>query len=77
VAFFVWPEALGEILTLDNLSRHVILMDGCYMCKKSRESIDYLLLHYKVARDFIYIYRSSNRDIIKSVRCLYVHKKYT
>jgi hypothetical protein len=37
---------------LDNLrKRHVIVMDWCGMSKKSEETMDYLLLHYEVARD--------------------------
>jgi hypothetical protein len=52
VAFFVWSTALGKILTLDNLKkRNVIVVDWCYMCKKSRGSIDHLLLHCEAARD--------------------------
>jgi hypothetical protein len=52
VAFFVWTAALGRILTLDNQrTRQVIVMDCCCMCKKSREFIDHLLLHSKVARN--------------------------
>jgi hypothetical protein len=43
---------LGRILTLDNLrKRHVIVMDWCYRCKKTGESIDYLLLHCELAID--------------------------
>jgi hypothetical protein len=49
-AFFVWTEALGKILTLDNIKkRHVIMINKCYMCKKTREFVDHLLLHCDVA----------------------------
>jgi len=49
-AFFVWSAALGKILTLYNLrKRHVIVINKCYMYKKTGESVDYLLLHYDVA----------------------------
>jgi hypothetical protein len=51
VAFFVLKTALGKILILDNLRKmNVIVVDWCCMCKKSWESIDYLL-HCKVARE--------------------------
>jgi hypothetical protein len=36
VAFYVWTTTLGEILTLNNLRRHVILMDWCCMCNKNK-----------------------------------------
>jgi hypothetical protein len=52
VVFFVWTMTLGKILTLDNLrKRNVIVVDWCYMYKKSGESIDHLILHCKIARE--------------------------
>jgi hypothetical protein len=46
----VWTAALGKILTLDNLrKRHVIVINRCYMCKKTGESVDHLLLYCDVA----------------------------
>jgi hypothetical protein len=49
-AFFVWSVALGKILTLDNLRKWlVIVINKCYMCKKTGESVDHLLLHCDVA----------------------------
>jgi len=49
-AFFVWTAALGKILTQDNLrKRHVIVINRCYMCKKTEETVDHLLLHCDVA----------------------------
>jgi len=51
VCFYVWTTALVKILPLDNLKkRKVIVLGWCYMCKRSRESID-LLLHCQVARE--------------------------
>jgi hypothetical protein len=48
LAFFAWSITLGKILITDILRKqHIIVVDGC--CKKSRQSIDHLLLHYKVA----------------------------
>ena len=45
VAFFVWTAALGRILTTDNLQRRrVIVLDYCWLCKRSGESISHLLL---------------------------------
>jgi hypothetical protein len=49
-AFFVWSAALRKILTLDNLrKRQVVVINGCFMCKKDGESVDHLLLHCEVA----------------------------
>jgi hypothetical protein len=49
MAFFVWTATLGKILTLDNLrERNIIVMEWCYMCKTSEESIDHLFLHCMV-----------------------------
>ena len=50
VAFFSWIAALGKILTIDNLwNRHIVVLDWCYMCKRSGESMDHLLLHCLIA----------------------------
>ena len=50
VSFFVWEAAHGNILTCDNLQkRGKVLVNRCFMCKRSRESTDHLLLHCKVA----------------------------
>jgi hypothetical protein len=50
VAFFAWLAALEKILTTDNLrKRHIIVVDWCYMCKKSREFVDHLLLRCEIA----------------------------
>ena len=50
VVFFAWLPALEKILTMDNLrKRHAIVVDWSCMCKKSRESVDCLLLHYEMA----------------------------
>jgi hypothetical protein len=46
VLFFAGPAALGKILTMDNLKkRHLIVFEWCCICKKSRESMDHLLLY--------------------------------
>ena len=48
---FCVDVALGKIFTLDNLRKmNVIVVEWCYMCNKSGESIDYLL-HCEVVRD--------------------------
>ena len=58
VAFFGWTAALGKILTHDNLrKRNIVVVEWCYMCKKSEDSIDHLLLHCEVACRFgIHVY---------------------
>jgi len=70
VAYFVWMNALGNVLTLDNLrKRHVIVMNWCYMCKKSGEFIDHLLLHCKVARDtWVSVFRLIGREWVMPQR---------
>ena len=38
LVFFAWSAALGKILTMDNpRKRHVMVVDWCYICKKSAE----------------------------------------
>jgi hypothetical protein len=49
MAFFTWSAALEKIFTLDNLrKRHVIMINRCYMFKKTEESVDHLF-HCNVA----------------------------
>lgn len=51
IAFIGWTTSHGKILTMDNLRKcGLVMMDWFYMCKKSGESVDYLLLHCDVAR---------------------------
>jgi hypothetical protein len=53
VAFFAWSALLGKILTIYNISkRHSIMVDWFCMCKRSGESVDHLLLYFKVASAF-------------------------
>jgi hypothetical protein len=50
VVFFAWSAALSKILTMDNLRKcKIIIVDWCCMYKKSRETVDYLLLHCEIA----------------------------
>ena len=50
VAFFSWTTALEKILNPDNLwNQGVTVVDWCYMCKWSGESINHLLLHCPIA----------------------------
>jgi hypothetical protein len=49
-AFFLWLAILGKILNLDNLIKHhVIMINRFSMWKKTKESVDHLLLHCDVA----------------------------
>ena len=52
VAFFLWADLMGKILTVENLSkRHIILMSWCCMCQGDGETVDRLLLHYLIAKE--------------------------
>jgi hypothetical protein len=54
LAFFVWTAALGKkILMLNNLrKRNILVIEWCCMFKKSGESIDHLVIHCEVAKEF-------------------------
>ena len=50
VASFSWTATLGKILTIENLwYKGVAIVDWCYMCKKSEELVNHLLLHFLIA----------------------------
>ena len=50
VSFFLWTEAKGSILTIDNLVlRHLPLVNWCCMCQCDEEIVDHLLLQCKFA----------------------------
>ena len=52
VAFLVWTAALGNILTIDNLRKWVILiLNWCCTCKRYGESVDHLLIHCSFVSD--------------------------
>ena len=52
VCFFGWTAARGAILTIDNLRRRkIVVTEWCYMCKRSAESTDHLLLHCQMASE--------------------------
>ena len=52
VAFFSWIASLGKILTTENLwYKGVTVVDWCFMCKKSGESVNHILLHCPIAYD--------------------------
>jgi hypothetical protein len=44
VAFFTWSATLGNIITLDNLKKHIIVVGWCY-----GEIVDHLLFLCKLA----------------------------
>ncbi|XP_059627693.1 uncharacterized protein LOC132270534 [Cornus florida] len=75
VAFFSWTTALGSILTTDNLRRSQVVVNGCYMCKKTGESVNHLLIHCLVARDVFlvalgipWVFSESMVDLLESWR---------
>ena len=42
--FFTWPVVLGKIRTVEQLRYcHVIIVDWCFICKLSRETMDHFL----------------------------------
>jgi hypothetical protein len=50
--FFVWVAAMGRIISIDNLRKQrVLVVDWCFMCKRSGESIDHLLLHCPISQE--------------------------
>ena len=52
VAFFSWTASLGKILTIENLwYKGVAVVDWCFMCKKSGELVNHLLLLCPIAYD--------------------------
>jgi hypothetical protein len=47
------------------------VIDWCCMCKKSRKSIDHLLLHYEVARDlWVSVFRLFEIEWVMSNRAV-------
>jgi hypothetical protein len=52
LAFFLWTTFLEKILSLDNpRKRHIIVINLCCMCKKSRETPDHLFHHFDDTRE--------------------------
>jgi hypothetical protein len=48
--FLYLVSHFGKILTFDNLRKwQIIVVDWCCMCKKSRKTVDHLLLHCEIA----------------------------
>jgi hypothetical protein len=53
VTFFIWTAALGNILTASNLQRRaIIITDWCCICRANGESVNHLLLHCSIIREF-------------------------
>lgn len=49
--FFAWTTSLDKILTTEHLQKcGVIILNWCFMYKKSEEIADNILLHYEIAR---------------------------
>ena len=52
ISFFAWEASWGRVLTLDRLrKRGWALENRCFLCQKSGESIDHLLLHCERTRE--------------------------
>ncbi|GFS31499.1 acyl-CoA N-acyltransferase with RING/FYVE/PHD-type zinc finger protein [Actinidia rufa] len=52
VCFFGWAAAKRAILTIDNLRRRkMVVIEWCYMCQRSAETTNHLLLHCDYASE--------------------------
>ena len=50
ISFFAWEASWGKVITLDQLKRHGrALANRCCLCEEEEETIDHLLIHYKIA----------------------------
>ena len=51
ISFFAWEASWGKLITLDQLKRRGrALANRCCLCEEDEETIDHLLIHYKMAR---------------------------
>lgn len=47
--FFAWELGCGSTLTIDKLIKiGKILMTGCYLCYREKETCDHILLRYSI-----------------------------
>ena len=51
ISFFAWDASWGKVITLDQLKRHGrALANRCCPCEEDEETIDHMLVHFKIAR---------------------------
>ena len=51
ISFFAWKASWKNMITLDQLKRRGrAVANKCCLCEKEEETIDHLLIHYKIAR---------------------------
>ena len=50
MAFFLWTDARGGLLTIDNhVNKKLPLVNWCCLCRCEEETVDHLLIHCKYA----------------------------
>ena len=60
LSFFAWEASWGRVLTLDRLQKRGWVMENrCFLCHKSEETIDHLLIHYEKTREVWMVFLSS------------------
>ena len=59
LSFFAWEASWGRVLTLDLLQkRGWVMTNRCFLCHKSEESIDHLLIHCEKTREVWMVFLS-------------------
>ncbi|RVW30523.1 putative ribonuclease H protein [Vitis vinifera] len=59
LSFFAWEASWGRVLTLDRLQkRGWVMANRCFLCHKSEETIDHLLIHCEKTREVWMVFLS-------------------